>query len=241
MRLAAAIFDFDGTLARPALDFALMKRRIADLARDILGVETAPGPLPALEWIEQLCAATRPDPARDFRDQAHAMIEGMEREAAARTSLFPFAREVLETLARAGVASAIVTRNTRLAVDTVFPDAQRYVGAILTREDVDDVKPHPSHLLAALACLGAGPQRAVTVGDHPLDIQAARRAGTLAAAVASGETTRQVLASCQPDFLEDDALALVRTLAVRGLCPLDPRRGGSAPPDPHGFAGRTAR
>lgn len=216
MHLAAAIFDFDGTLARPALDFGLMKRRIAALAREVLGLDTAPGPLPALEWIEQLCAS-RPDTAAAFRDQAHAMIEDMERQAAARTSLFPFARPVLSGLSRAGVTPAIVTRNTRQAVDTVFPDADRYVAVILTREDVAEVKPHPGHLLAALSRLGAEPGQALAVGDHPLDVLAARRAGTLAAAVASGSTPREELARYAPDFLEDDAGALARTLKARGL------------------------
>ena len=76
-----------------------------------------------------------------------------------------------------------------------------------------------------LATKAQSPGRAVTVGDHPLDILAARRAGTLAAAVASGETPRQKLADCQPDFLEDDAQATVRTLAARGLLRGDGQTG----------------
>ena len=53
-RLRAVVFDFDGTLARPTLDFALMKRRIGELGAGYPCGRAEPGPLPALEWIERL-------------------------------------------------------------------------------------------------------------------------------------------------------------------------------------------
>jgi len=88
---------------------------------------------------------------------------------------------------------------------------------VLTREDVAAVKPDPSHLLAALGAIGAGPEESLMVGDHPQDVLTARRAGTLAAAVASGGTDREELARSKPDFLEDDAGKLLEELEARGL------------------------
>jgi phosphoglycolate phosphatase len=215
-RLRAVVFDFDGTLARPALDFPLMKRRIADLAQRS-GVAAEPGPLPALEWIRALAATINDSQARIFQQDAHAIIEDMEREAAARTTLFPFARQVLDRLRSRGVTSAVITRNNRSSVDAVFPDARIYLPVVLTREDVREVKPDPSHLLSALDAVGASAAEALMVGDHPQDVLTARRAGTLAAAVASGGTTREELALSEPDFLEDDAGMLIVRLEERGL------------------------
>ncbi len=215
-RLRALVFDFDGTLARPALDFPLMKRRLAGLAGDVLGVDALPGALPALEWIEQLAGVATPEQADNFRDQAHALIRDMEQEAAARTSLFPFTRPLLDALRARGVRAAVITRNCRQAVDQVFPDAAEHLDAVLTREDVARVKPDPEHLLAALAATGADPGEAMMVGDHPLDVLTARRAGTWAGAVASGDTDREALRQAGPDLLADDAQALHLALTGQG-------------------------
>lgn len=217
LRLRAVVFDFDGTLARPSLDYALMKRRIGKAAAGYLGREVTPGTLPALEWIGKIAAGLGEGQARTFTAQAHAIIEEMEREAAASTSLFDFTRPVLARLRERGVAPAVITRNTRASVLAVFPDALDHLGALLTREDVRAVKPDPSHLLAALGILGAPSAQSLMAGDHPTDVLTARRAGTRAAAVASGGTSRADLLQAEPDILAGDVGELMAVLEERGL------------------------
>jgi phosphoglycolate phosphatase len=51
---------------------------------------------------------------------------------------------------------------------------------------VKHVKPHPEHLGKILQILGSNAQNSLMVGDHPLDIEAGRAAGTLTAGVLSG-------------------------------------------------------
>ncbi|MBI4805747.1 MAG: HAD family hydrolase [Desulfovibrio sp.] len=214
-RLRAVVFDFDGTLARPALDFPLMKRRIAALAQEYLNTPE-PGQTPALEWIEALAKNLDADQARSFRDRSHALIQDMEEEAASRTSLFEFVRPALRRLSSRGIAPAVITRNNRQAVATVFPDAKDYLSALLTREDVGAVKPDPTHLLAALQAVGVGPSEALMVGDHPSDVLTARRAGTFAGAVASGGTPMEELLRDGPDFFAPDVGELLRSLEKAG-------------------------
>jgi phosphoglycolate phosphatase len=48
---------------------------------------------------------------------------------------------------------------------------------LLTRSEVTRVKPHPDHLLRALAHLEAAPDQSVMVGDHWMDVQAGKAAG----------------------------------------------------------------
>ena len=55
-RLRAVVFDFDGTLAEPSLDFALMKERLARVSARFLGRTPKPASTPALEWIEATAA-----------------------------------------------------------------------------------------------------------------------------------------------------------------------------------------
>ena len=217
VRLKCLVFDFDGTLARPSLDFALMKARVTELARPYPGARPECGGLPALELVVRRAASMDEASAAKYRAAAHAAIREMEARAAASTSLFGFVRPALARLRARGVAPAVITRNTRDSVLAVFPEALEVLEALFAREDVPAVKPDPGHLLAALRKAGAAPGQAMMVGDHPSDVLTARRAGTLAGAVASGGTPREELALSRPDYLARDAGELLERLEELGL------------------------
>lgn len=211
----AVIFDFDGTLAELVLDFAAMKARVAAAARPYLADVPPPNGLPALEYAAKLAARIRPEApeASDrFLAQVAQAIMAQEIEAAARAALFPHTRHALARLAGKGVKIGIITRNCRAAVSRIFPDAQNYVGVILARDDARHVKPDPRHLLDALAILDASPDRSIMVGDHPMDLDTGKAAGTLTAGVASGRVPRAELAAHKPDYLADNVGELVGML-----------------------------
>lgn len=229
--LQALVFDFDGTLATLTLDFGEIRSRVVALAAGYLPQPPQADGQPVLEWVESLAqeiergvkgSAGRRNgagAARQFQTRCAKMIQTMEVAAAAHGRLFPFTRLLLRELAKSGLGLAIITRNCRPALRAVFPDVAQYCDFLLTREDVTRVKPDPSHLLAALERLGCSPTRALMVGDHPLDIETGRRAGTLTAAVASGANNRAVLQAHGPDFLADDVSELMRELRAKGLAP----------------------
>jgi phosphoglycolate phosphatase len=211
--LEAAIFDFDGTLAELVLDFAAMKRQVAALAAAHLETVPPANGLPALEYAASLARAMADaDTARAYLQAVAHGVRAMEIEAAGRARLFPTTRPALATLARCGLRCGIITRNCRQAVTQVFPDADRYVEVILTRDEAPHVKPDPRHLLDALAVLGVGPQRALMVGDHPMDLVTGKAAGTLTAGVASGRVSLAELGRAGPDFLARDVGELVARL-----------------------------
>ena len=92
--LRGVVFDLDGTLTVPNLDFKLMYERCGvDPKDDILD---AIGNMPDAE------AAT-----------AAAIVEEMEEEGRRTLQLTPGAREFAEWLARQGIPTALVTRHTR--------------------------------------------------------------------------------------------------------------------------------
>lgn len=208
--IRALLFDFDGTLAVPALDFALMRREaVAAIARHT-PVPDRPD-LPVMELLALIGEAT--PAARAARQAALDAVREVEIAAAHSSSLFPFVRPMLARLAALRLGMAIVTRNCPEAIAVVFPDARDY-GPVLTRDDVPRVKPDPAHLAAALDRLGVLPEQALMVGDHSMDVEAGKRAGTLTAAVATGESSFAVLAATGPDFLAPDGDALMRQLGI---------------------------
>ncbi|MEG6506713.1 HAD family hydrolase [Nitratidesulfovibrio sp. 1201_IL3209] len=229
----AVVFDFDGTLAAPTLDFGVMRRAVAEAMRRHLEPSQRPNlpnlpslpdlpvmDLPAMEWIGHVTAllelhGRRADAAALHAD-AHAAIRRVEVEAAARGSLFPFTRPMLAGLAAMGVPVAIVTRNCPEAVRAVFPDVDALCPCLLTRDDVPSVKPDPDHLLRALGMLGRAPGEALMVGDHPMDIVTGHRAGTLTAGVASGESPARALHDAGAHVVAADCGELMAGLGLAG-------------------------
>lgn len=220
-RLRAVVFDFDGTLAELTIDFELMKRRLLALARRVVPDAPEPGATPALEWLDAVTdrlARTDPGAARRLSLRMHAEIRAVETEAASRGRLFSFSRPLLSSLAAAGTATAIVTRNCAEALQAVFPDAALAVGVVLCRDDVPRVKPDPAHVLAALEALGVEPGRALMVGDHVLDIETGRRAGMASAGVLTGKCTREQFLAAGARWVAGDAAELLSGPAGPG-CP----------------------
>lgn len=219
-KLDAIIFDFDGTLAELTLDFDLMKRGIAALAEVFLSERPEPGPTPALEWLEELVQQvlkTDRDEGMEFRTRGQLVITAMEMDAAREGKLFDFTRPVLATLRSRGVATGVITRNISAAVKVVFPDIEELTKAFIPREIAVRVKPDPGHLFQALERIGAAPARSLMVGDHPMDIETAKAAGTLSAAVTSGSMGVGEFKLLDPDFIAQDVAALMVELDEAGL------------------------
>jgi phosphoglycolate phosphatase len=219
-KLKAVIFDFDGTLAELHLDFADMKRRLMALAQGYFREVLEAPRIPALEWLESLAARLYPrDPsaALHLEEKAGWLIREIELAAARRGALFPFTRSVLVELRERNIKVAIITRNCEEAVRMVFPDLDQYCAGLLARDHVSRVKPDPDHLLQALDKMATSPETALMVGDHPLDVQTGKRAGTMTAGVWSGNASEDDLMRAGADLTAPDCRELIRTLKARNL------------------------
>jgi HAD superfamily hydrolase (TIGR01509 family) len=152
----AVLFDMDGTLTEPALDFPRIK---ADL-----GVGDRP-------ILEALAAMSDCD-----RERAEAILGRHEDEAAQRSTLNPGCREALAWLDAAGVRTALITRNSRSSVRTVLAAHRLPIDVLVTREDAPP-KPDPEPLRQACRRLAVDPADCWMVGDGEFDVRAGLRAG----------------------------------------------------------------
>ncbi|MGE0434528.1 MAG: HAD family hydrolase [Planctomycetota bacterium] len=157
----ALLFDLDGTLTRPVLDF----QRI----RVDLGM---PADAPSiLDWVNALADATAMQLAHEVLHR-HELLAAQAAEPNA-------GFDALVAWIAAAVPSvqvAVVTRNCRPA-STITLERLRFAAqVVVTREDATP-KPAPDAILLALQQLGAAPDEAVMVGDYRDDIIAARAAG----------------------------------------------------------------
>ena len=211
--IRAVLFDFDGTLADSSIDFTVMRKRAAEAVAP-LTPQRLRTDRSLMEALEEVYAQLDEETAGLARGKAMRAVVDVEIEAAERASLFPFALPLLDALRDRGIATGVVTRNCPEAVFTVCPGLCEHVGCVLTRHDVSHVKPHPQHIGCALSLLGCSGSECLMVGDHPMDIEAGKRAGTLTAGVWSGTIPRERLAEAQPDWLARDAGQLMMQFGV---------------------------
>lgn len=219
-KLDAVIFDFDGTLAELTIDLEFMKTKIAALGEVFMDERPTPCETPALEWLEELVQQVMKrdrDEALEFRSRGRLVIAAMEMDAAREGRLFEYTRPTFEVLKQHGIAAGVITRNISAAVRVVFPDIEEVAQVFIPRETARSVKPNPAHLIQALDVVGVKPENALMVGDHPMDIQTGRAAGSLCAAVTSGAVSESGFESARPDFLAPDVGELMDHLAAQGL------------------------
>jgi phosphoglycolate phosphatase len=220
--LTGAVFDFDGTLAELHIDFIRLKHQLAAIAAAFLDAEPQEVALPALEYVEHVhrCLEQRSlSAAREFHSRCRLLITATEMDAARKGRLFPETLPLLNGLKQQSIRTGIITRNCSAAVSLVAPEIKIWCDAFLPREDVAQVKPHPEHLLTALRAMGVPAAGSLMVGDHPLDIQTARRAGCMSAVVCTGHTSLEALQAESPDILAEDLRDLMAQLAAKGLLP----------------------
>ncbi len=155
--LKAVLFDMDGTITRPHIDWAALRGRLQ-----------VPAGVPIMEYIESL-----PSP---LQEQASAVLEEVEMEAAIEAVLNPGAAELLGQLRRDGLRLALITNNHRQAMRMIVEKFGLDFDLLLSREDAL-LKPAPDLLFLALAQFGCTPAEACFVGDGRYDRLASEAAG----------------------------------------------------------------
>jgi len=151
------IFDMDGTLTRPLLDF------------DQIRAEIGLGPGPVLEAVQALPS--------DRRARAEAILQRHEDQAAAASRLQPGAACVVASIRAAGIPAVLMTRNSRRSVDVVLARHGLAFELIWTRGD-GPMKPSPEPILEICRRLNTDPCRSWAVGDFHYDILCGAAAGS---------------------------------------------------------------
>ena len=155
--LRAVLFDMDGTLTVPHIDWKSLRARV--------GVPEGAG---IMEHIYGL----PPDEAR----RAEGMVRETEMEAAAAAAPNEGLTELFEGLDRLPLGRALITNNHREAMDRVVAAFGLRFDVMLCRED-GLLKPAPDLLRLALERLGVAAGEAVFVGDGRYDRMASEAAG----------------------------------------------------------------
>ncbi len=198
--LRGLIFDVDGTLVTFTFDIkgakTAMITELISMGLDTTGLSVSSSMLEILEAARS--QAEGRGMGHDFRvvkKQLYSILDSSEMETGAAAEVIPRIRETLEYLRSKSVRLAVVTNSGRR------PALERLTRSglldlfdfVLTRDDVETMKPSPAGVEKAVALLSLPKGDVYYVGDSLMDIQAAKRAGLKVISVATGNYTMERL------------------------------------------------
>ena len=159
------IFDMDGTLIEPAIDFAALRAALGIPQGDLLHTIRA-WPPPQQAWASQV-------------------IERFEAQAASQMRLRAGASELLAALRARRIPTAIITRNARPRVDQLIALLDDHPFWPILDRSFWPPKPDPASLLHVVERWGGQPSGSFwMIGDSSHDLDAARAAGVMDALIA---------------------------------------------------------
>jgi len=155
--LKAIIFDMDGTITRPHIDWKSLRSRV--------GVPEGHTIMAHIESLEPTEA-----------QRAEDVVREVELDAAHHAALNPGVEELLEWLYTHPVQLALVTNNHREAMEHVVHTFGLRFHLLLSREDAL-LKPAPDLLQLAIHRFGVATSEVCCVGDGRYDRMASQAAG----------------------------------------------------------------
>jgi phosphoglycolate phosphatase len=185
----ALIFDLDGTLIDSKRDLIhSVNAMLAEMSREKLAEETISGYIG--HGAPQLVARALGASATN-EEQAHALqffLAYYEEHKMDSTCAYPGVEETLDQLQQNKLPMAVLTnkpvRISRRILHAL--ELTKYFRTIYGGNSFETKKPDPLGTNTILGEFGAAPAQAMVIGDSEVDVQTARNAGTIAAAVNYG-------------------------------------------------------
>ena len=217
MAIKGVIFDMDGTITEPFFDFVKIK------------AEAGIGDVDMLDYLATASAAER--------ERVQAIMTKFEDAGVAEAKLNRGARKLLACLAKRGLPTALLTRNTRRSVDGVCRKLNLKFAITVTRDDGPH-KPAPEPIWEIARRWGAKPGEVLMVGDYKWDVLCAKNAGAPCALLIDGD--EEPAWAAKADYSITSLMEIISIIDSAGAIPHG-RLGQVQGPAPANAAARKGR
>jgi HAD superfamily hydrolase (TIGR01509 family) len=199
--IKAVIFDLDGTIATFNLDYKALRGEVrsyllrAGVPASVLSVNENIFDMLKKTAIYMKNTGKSTGAMDEIRNEALAIAEKYELEAARSTGLLPGADETLKALKQMNLKIGLFTLNSDKAANYILQRFKLggFFGVTVPRNKVNYVKPNPEHLEMALKILGVAPEETVVVGDSNVDMESAKELKAIAVGLPSSIATIEEL------------------------------------------------
>lgn len=208
MLIKAVIFDLDGTIADFNLDYKAVRAEVRGflikkgLPASILSTNES-----IFEMLKKVDIFLKNNKTaktfQEIRDGVLTIAERHELEAAKDTSLLPGVTEMLNTLRKANLKTALFTINSEKSTNYILKRFRiaDFFDAVIPRDSVRYVKPNAEHLETALKVLTISPDEAIVVGDGSSDMRCARELKVIAVGLPGGVSSMKDLIASGANYV----------------------------------------
>jgi len=209
MTIKAVIFDLDGTITAFNLDYMTLRSEVRSflirtgVPASVLFVNESIFDMLNKTEIFMKNSGKSTRTLEKVQNEALAIAERHEMEAAKTTSLLPNVIETLKILKEMRLKIGLCTVNSEKSASYILKrfGIADFFDAAIPRNKVKHVKPSGEHLEAVLKALRVNPKEALLVGDATRDMECAKELKVMAVGLSTGISTQKELMDAGANYL----------------------------------------
>ena len=204
MNLKAVLIDLDGTICKFNIDYKEARKNLINYLISIgLKDDDVIQERSLYNILKKLKKKFPEKKYNHIRKELYRCFQEVETKAAHNSSLIEGVSKTIYQLKSIGLKLAVVTNNNRLATEKTLGkfDLINIFDTIITRDDIDNLKPDPDSIKEALYRLEVLPNETMFVGDSIADVIAANANNTVSVGVLTGPTNKETLLESNPDYI----------------------------------------
>jgi pyrophosphatase PpaX len=218
-KVRAILFDLHGVIIKNTFKVKEAKRALLDklgkLGLDISTISVDNTFMDIMVKAEKQVAESKKLDLEFLKKNIGAVLDEFDIQSIYQSELIKGAKSVIDELRRRGLKLGLITNSGRIGVEVALEKfaLNGCFDVIVTRDDVERIKPSEESILKALSVLGCAPKEVAYVGDSWTDVEAAKNAGVMTIAIVGGISSKERLLQASPDRIISSLNELLKIIS----------------------------
>lgn len=206
-KVRAILLDLDGVIIKSTFKVNEAKRGLVEklekLGLDISTISVDNTFMDIMAKAEKQVVESKKLDLEYLRKSMSAVLDKFDIEALSQSELMNGAKSVINELRRQGLKLGLITNSGSVGVKIALEKfgLNGCFDVVVTRNDVERIKPSGESVQKALSTLGYAPKEVAYVGDSWADVVAAKDASVMAVAIVGGISPKEKILQASPDAI----------------------------------------